>query len=234
MQIIHSDTYEQMSIQGCDLLLDTIQKKNDAVICLATGSTPKRMYELLVHKINEQRIDLTNVTFVKLDEWYGLEPDHPSTCHTFIKQHLLDKLYMKPKCLIEFTSNAVDVTQELIKVETYLKEHPIDVMILGLGMNAHLGLNEPSQQLTLGCHQVMLNSKTKTHDMIKGEHVESGMTIGMDGIFKSKQVLMLVSGSSKEDAYKDFMSGTITTQVPASMLWLHTNCVCLVDTSQFK
>ena len=229
MKLIHTENYEAMSKEAADLLLDTLRKKPDAVICLATGSSPARMYELVCEAVNKERIDLSEITFVKLDEWYGVEPQAACTCTTFIKEHLLDQLYMQPKAVVEFVSDAADIKQELDRMDAFLSEHPIDVMILGLGMNGHLGLNEPADFLTLNAHYAELDEKTKTHDMVKGFDPKGGLTIGLQGIFTSRQILMLVCGERKEAAYQAFMSQRITTATPASLLWLHPNCVTLVD-----
>lgn len=233
MKIIKCAHYEEMSKQGAKLMIELITKKKDAIITLATGGSPKRMYELFVQEVNDRKIDISEVTFVKLDEWYGVVPEDSCTCTTFIKENLLDKLYMQPKQLIEFVSNTKDVKSELAKVDSFINEHPIDLMILGLGMNGHLGLNEPNESLSFKCHQAKLNEKTKTHDMAKDHQLESGLTIGLEGIFTSKMVVMVVSGTRKEDAYQEFMSQKISTTTPASLLWLHPNCITMIDCEQF-
>ena len=229
MKLIHTENYERMSQKGAELLLNTLRNKKDAVICLATGSSPEGMYEIVCEAVNRERIDLSQVTFVKLDEWYGVKPDDACTCTTFLKKHLFEKLYMQPKEVIEFVSNAPDIQQELEKMDMFLTEHPIDVMILGLGMNGHLGLNEPADSLVLNAHFAELDEKTKTHDMVKGYVPKGGLTIGLQGIFTAKQIIMLVCGERKEAAYQAFMSQRISTSTPASLLWLHPNCVTLVD-----
>lgn len=233
MNIKETNDYETMSQKAVDILIETIQHKRDAYICLATGSSPSRMYELFVHEVNTNHLDISQVTFVKLDEWYGVHPHASCTCSSYIKEHLLDKLHQQPKQYIEFKSDTDNVDDELLQVECALHEHPIDLMVLGLGMDGHLGLNEPNEHLTRTCHKALLHPKTKTHDMLKGYDVAYGMTLGMGAIFASKHVIMLVCGTNKEDAYKAFMSQDITTQVPASLLWLHPNCVSIIDDSQF-
>lgn len=234
MKLIEVKDYEAMSKQGVDIMIKLIKDKPDAYLCLATGSSPQRMYELLVQEINEQKIDISQLTFVKLDEWYGVEPNHACTCTTFIKTNVLNKLYMQPKQFLEFQSNTTDIQKEVGRMENLLQEHPLDMMILGLGMDGHLGLNEPADYLTLPCHESILHPKTKTHEMVKHVQVERGMTIGFHGIFTSKNVLMLLTGDHKENAYQAFMSQQISTQVPASLLWLHTNCITIIDHSHFR
>lgn len=233
MNIINAKDYEAMSKQGAELLIELMRKKADAIICLATGGSPKRMYEILAQAINEERIDLSHMTFVKLDEWYGLSKDDPSTCTSFLNTYFFDLLDQKKLTIIGMESDQA-ATQECDKMNAFLKAHTIDCMILGLGMDAHLGLNEPNDYLTLEAHHAQLNEQTKTHDMAKGKQLTSGLTIGMEGIFQAKHILMLVSGPRKEAAYQAFMSKRITTKAPCSFLWLHPHCTTIIDHTQFS
>lgn len=233
MNIINAKDYEAMSKQGAELLIELMRKKADAIICLATGGSPKRMYEILAQAINEEQIDLSHMTFVKLDEWYGLPKDDPCTCTSFLNTYFFDLLDQKKLAIIGMESDQA-VTQECDKMNAFLKAHTIDCMILGLGMDAHLGLNEPNDYLTLEAHHAQLNEQTKTHDMAKGKQLTGGLTIGMEGIFQAKYILMLVSGPRKEEAYQAFMSKRITTKAPCSFLWLHPHCTTIIDHTQFS
>lgn len=162
-----------------------------------------------------------------------VEPQEACTCTTFIQQEILGKLNQQPKAFIEVASNAPHVEEELHQLDVFLEAHPIDVMILGLGMNGHLGLNEPGDALELNAHRVQLSEVTKGHDMVRGKVLSEGFTIGLQGIFRARKVLMLVSGERKQEAYEAFMSRKITTKVPASLLWLHPDCDTFIDDEQF-
>lgn len=234
MKLINAHNYEEMSQKGAEILLDTIRNNKSARICLATGGSPERMYEIFAEKINEENLDISNVTFVKLDEWYDVEADDPCTCNVFIKEKLLDKLNTQPKEVIAFQTKGENYQKDCDRIQSILNEHPLDVMILGLGMNGHLGLNEPDDHLILDAHIAPLHEVTKTHDMAEGNPLTRGITIGLKGIFEAKQVLMLVCGSRKEEAYKNFMSRNISTQTPASLLWLHPNCTTIIDKERFN
>lgn len=234
MKIQKAKNYEEMSQLGADILLETVKTNPNARICLATGGSPERMYDIFANTVNKENIDLSNVTFVKLDEWYDVDEYAPCTCNLFIKEKLLDKLNSKPKEIISFQTKGDNTQEECDRIQNYLNEHPLDVMILGLGMNGHLGLNEPSDNLVLDAHMATLSEVTKTHDMTNGITLTRGITIGLKGIFESKHVLMLVCGSRKEEAYKKFMSREISTLTPASLLWLHSNCTTIIDTERFK
>lgn len=234
MKILDCKNFEELSSEGACIVFDLIVKNPSANICLATGGSPKNVYELLVKKINEAKIDVSQLTFTKLDEWYDVSPDAPFTCETFIQENILQKLHMQPKQFISFQSDALDIEKETVRVQALLEQNPIDLMILGLGMNGHLGLNEPNDTLQLPCHYAPLNEQTKRHDMVDGIKVEGGLTLGMSAIFDAKQILFLVSGSRKEAAYEKLMSKQISTQTPASFLWLHQNCTALIDKEQFR
>ena len=233
MELLNAKNYEEMSITGANILLETIRNKSNASICIATGGSPERMYEIFVNTINEEKIDISNVTFVKLDEWYDAEEYDPFTCNAFIKEKLLDKLYMKPKQVIAFQTKGKDYQEDLDRVQKYLDENPLDVMILGLGMNGHLGFNEPADELSLDAHMVQLDAITQTHEMTMGKVLTRGVTVGMKGIFDAKRVLMLVTGGRKDEAYKYFMSRKVSTRTPASFLWLHPNCTTIIDREKF-
>lgn len=233
MKIKRAKNYEEMSQLGANILLNTVKTNPNARICLATGGSPERMYEIFAETVNKENIDLSNVTFVKLDEWYDVEEYAPCTCNLFIKEKLLDKLNCKPKEMISFQTKGDDFLEDCERIQSYLNENPLDVMILGLGMNGHLGLNEPADSLILDAHLTNLSEITKTHDMTSGISLTRGITIGLKSIFESKHILMLISGNKKEDAYARFMSREISTQTPASLLWLHQNCTTIIDTEKF-
>ncbi len=234
MKIYQVESYEALSQAACTHLIEEIKRNPQATICLATGSSPKRLYELFVEAVNNKNIDISQTTFVKLDEWHGPLPTHICTCEYFIQTNLLEKLKYQPKAYLSFLSNTENVEEEVKRIQNFINEQGIDIMILGLGMNGHLGLNEPSDSLTLDCHYAPLDAKTKTHSMIESFSIEGGLTIGLDGVFKAKQIIMLACGENKESAYEALLSKQITTQTPATLLWLHQNCDCFIDESQFK
>lgn len=228
MLITQAKHYEELSQLAVTKLLDVIHQTPHPVICLATGASCQRMYELFVQIVNEQQIDISHVTFVKLDEWVGVPSDDPCTCSYYLQTNIFQQLHQPYQELVEMKSDTEHIEEELQKMDAFLQQHPLDLMILGLGMDGHLGLNEPSDALHYGCHKIALHEVTKTHTMLQGKQVNYGMSIGMQGIFEAKQILMLVCGERKEEAYQGFMSKQITTQLPASFLWLHPNCDTIV------
>ena len=233
MEKHYKENYEELSKQGALMMIDVIKEKPNANITLATGGSPKRMYEIFVEEVKKTNIDISQVIFTKLDEWCGLDKEDEATCEYFIQEHLLKPLSFNLEHFIGFNPETKDIDEEIKKMNQFLELHPIDLCILGLGMNGHLGLNEPNEHLQVDSHKIAISAKTKTHDMIKRKNVEYGVSMGMGNLMKSKKILMLISGDKKEEAYTKLMKGEITTHLPASFLWLHSHCVMLIDKEKF-
>lgn len=233
MKMNYVENYEIMSRKGAQLMIDLILKKADANICLATGGSPKRMYEIFVEEVKRQGIDVSNVFFTKLDDWCGLSKDDEETCEYFIQKYILEPLAIHQKQVISFNLAEADYEAEARRIQRELAKRPLDLCILGLGMNGHLGLNEPADYLLPYAHVTPLDEKTKTHSMLRGKKVKYGITLGMGELMRASQILMLISGEKKEKAYESLMSQEVTSQVPASFLWLHSNCVMLIDQEYF-
>lgn len=234
MKIIKSNNYESMSLAVADELFTLYRQNPQSNCCLATGSSPRRAYEILVERILEAKLDVSNLSFTKLDEWCGLPMEHSATCEYFIQEYMVRPLQIKSENYITFDPYTHEVTQEIQRVNKTLEAKPLDIVILGLGKNGHLGLNEPSDYLHKDMHEVHIDEKTKTHDMIKTCNVTSGVTLGLAQLFQAKHIIFIVSGSEKEAAYATFMNKQIDTHLPASLLWLHPNVTMFVDTSVFR
>lgn len=221
--------YRSLSEAASEQLFALIRRKPDAVICLATGATPVLTYQLLVEKITAENVDISQVTFVKLDEWVGLAPDNPATCETFLQQHILQPLGVTPENTISFGSDNAD-EQECARIVKLIDQRGgLDLCVLGIGKNGHLGLNEPDEKLEPACHITHLDERTRLHDMLKQANapVEKGITLGLRDILAARAVLLLVSGEGKQRAFAEFKEGKVTTQIPASFLWLHPQTLCL-------
>ena len=232
--LIVTEDYDDLSKRCAGIMLGCVREKSDPVICLATGHSPLGAYRCFVAEAIKNKIDLSKVVFVKLDEWYGLGMDDPATCEYFISNEMLKPLGISPKNYIGFNSTAEDPEMECLRITSELeKRGPIDLMILGIGRNGHLGLNEPCEELVPSIHVAVLDKKTKGHQMLKSisRPIEAGFTLGMRDILSSKHVVFLVAGEEKVDAFTEFMRGGVTTTVPASFLRLHKNLSCVVEKS---
>jgi 6-phosphogluconolactonase/Glucosamine-6-phosphate isomerase/deaminase len=234
MQYVKSfSSYDALSQDASDKLIACIENKSDAVICLATGATPLLTYQFLAEKVYQRKTDISKVTFVKLDEWVGLPLHAPGTCEHFLQQHVMKPLGLREEQLIGFRSEGIDEAECLRVTGQIAQRGGLDLCILGLGKNGHLGLNEPSAALEPFCHIGKLDEKTQGHDMLKtaGVPVEYGITLGLQDILRAKEVLLLIAGEGKQAATDAFMTKKVSNLTPASFLWLHDNLTCLLDTS---
>lgn len=228
MQFNYFSDYRKMSeaaVHGFDKVVTAIK---DPVACLATGSSPLGMYRNLVASGNDYR----QLTVVKLDEWLGLTMDHPSTCEKYLQQEIIEPLKIPAEKYLGFRSDPKDPEAECVRVQGELNQlRGIDICVLGLGKNGHIGLNEPARLLKPNCHLSRLSQSSRGHAMLEGEDavVSEGLTLGMADIMGSGQILLLVAGKGKERVFETLRSAQITNLLPASLLWEHPNVRVLVD-----
>ena len=228
---VHRD-YDEMSRRGAEVIVGEVRRKPDLLLCAATGGTPTRTYELFGEQAREERGLFARLRVFKLDEWGGLEMDDPATCESYLRRHLIGPLGVSEDRCFGFRSNPADAGEECRRVEAMLEAvGPIDVCVLGLGVNGHLGFNEPAESLRPGTHVAALSESSMAHPMLgaaKGK-VKYGLTLGIGGVMRSRSVLLLVNGAHKREAMRRLREGRVTTGFPASFLWLHGDVTCLCD-----
>jgi galactosamine-6-phosphate isomerase len=227
---IPSKDYNILSEEAAQILTDCVKNKPDALICIATGSSPTGAYKIFAKKIKEENIDVRKLRIIKLDEWLGVAPNDSSTCESYIMENIIKPLKIDKQRYIGFVSDAKDPLEECKRIDDFLdKNGPIDLCVLGLGKNGHLGLNEPAEYLSTYSHTTELDEKTKTHSMLDKteQSVTQGITLGLAQLLASKQILFLVTGAGKAEAFDQFKEGKVCTNLPASMLWLHPNTTCI-------
>lgn len=232
MKIIKLNDYEALSHEAASLITGYLNKNKQSLLCAATGSSPTGTYAELKKSFEWQPELFSGIRVIKLDEWGGLPMDNPSTCESYLQKHIIAPLHVSKDRYISFQSDPKDPSIECRRIQLELNEKgPIDICILGLGMNGHLALNEPEASLEAGTHVAKLSPSSLGHPMIgtSGNKPAYGLTLGMADILQSSCILMLISGSKKKNITSAFLNGKISTALPASFLWLHPNVVCLVD-----
>lgn len=232
MKIYTALNYEELSQKCADLLVEQVLKKPDSLICLASGGSPQKGYELFTKKIKADGIDVSRLRFIKLDEWWKLPPEDPSTCEKYVKDYILDPLHIDKHRYIGFRSDCECPEKECRRISEALKKSGgIDLCILGIGKNGHLGLNEPNDIFIENAHVALLDEKTKTHNLLSltNHKIQKGMTLGISDLMHSEKILFLISGKEKKVAFREFMKGTILARLPATVLKLHRNVICVVE-----
>lgn len=232
MKIEIFNTYEELSLKAKEFIVQEIKRNKNLLLCAATGGSPTETYDLLGKEYAEQPELFDQLRIIKLDEWGGIPMDHPATCESYLQIHMVQSLHVPGSRYTSFSSNPSDPKLECEKIQKKLNEEdPIDLCILGLGMNGHLALNEPADFLKAHCHIAELSGRSLQHPMISEMNIKPayGLTLGMADILQSKMILILINGPQKKAIVKQFLSGKISNLVPASFLWLHTNVICLIE-----
>jgi galactosamine-6-phosphate isomerase len=224
--------YEEMSQVAAELIVEYLRRKGDLLLCAAAGATPTLTYKLLREKKQTAPNLFKEMRVLKLDEWGGLAMDDPATCEVYLQNNLIKPLGISVGRYISFCSNSENPERESEKIHQKLCEiGPIDFCVLGLGLNGHLALNEPSIELRPFAHVVGLSDASLKHPMLEKASVKPdyGLSLGLAEIFSAKKILLLVSGKNKNAAMRRVFTKRLSTHFPASLLWLHHNTVCLCD-----
>ena len=232
MHITYFDDYQAMSQRACSIFMEVLHHKKNALICAATGGSPAGLYQGLAQAYTIQPTLFNHLRVLKLDEWGGIPMNDPNTCESYLVKHFLNPLHIQHDRMISFNSLASDPVAECVRVQREInKTGPIDCCMLGLGKNGHIGFNEPAAVLDGNCHVGQLSAASLAHSMTKMMTLtpEFAMTVGMKAILQSKMILFLVTGQGKQEVIKKLLEEKISTQLPASFLWLHPNVHCLID-----
>jgi galactosamine-6-phosphate isomerase len=224
--------YEAMSRQAAALIMAELRLRPHLLLCAAAGSTPTRAYDLLAGRKQTEPSRFNELRVLKLDEWGGLALDHPATCESYLQRYLIRPLQVPQERYIAFRSDSHDphVECERLRIE-FGKQLPIDLCVLGLGANGHLGLNEPGESLRPFAHVATLSETSLKHPMLRSVdgRVPYGLTLGMAEIMQSRKVLLLVSGARKSRQLQRLLRSEISSHFPGSYLWLHPDVTVLYD-----
>ncbi len=232
LSIRQTDSHEAMSREAVRRILDLLRGNPRLLLCAPTGMTPLRTYELLSEYSAREAALFASLRVLKLDEWGGLDMKDASSCEAQLRKYLIDPLGLTGSRYFGFVSNPHDAEAECKRVhDLVVAEGPIDLCLLGLGVNGHIALNEPSASLQPFAHVAQLAESSLRHPMLTGSRTAPayGLTLGMAEILASREVLLLVSGASKRDPMKRLLKHEVTADFPASFLWLHPNCTIICD-----
>ena len=213
-----------------DLIVENIRNKPNLLLCAATGGTPTQTYQQLVDKRAHYSTEQLRV--IKLDEWGGVPMDNPETCESYIQKHILKPLNIHPENYFGFNSNAPNAEKEIQRIKSALKKNgPIDICILGLGMNGHIAFNEPPSDINSECHIATLSKESLLHPMAVGMDAAPtcGVTLGIQEIMQSKKIFLIITGEHKQEIAKAFLTGNVSKHLPASYLWMHSDVHCYID-----
>jgi galactosamine-6-phosphate isomerase len=223
--------HEQASRFAANWLASQLREKPESLVCLATGATPMRAYTLLAEQALHEPSLVDRCRVIKLDEWCGLPMDDPATCEQHLRATLITPLGMSDR-YIGFDSRPANAEGECARVASWLEVNgPIDVCVLGLGLNGHIGFNEPAAFLQPHAHVAKLSDASLAHAMVSrcDTRPTFGLTLGVADLLQSRHILLIVTGAAKRRALERLLSGRITTEFPASLLALHGSVQLVCD-----
>jgi galactosamine-6-phosphate isomerase len=223
--------HEAMSHAAAQWLASRLRERPTSLLCLAAGSTPTRTYELLVEQTKQTSSLAERCRLLKLDEWGGVPMDDAATCERQLRAVLVDPLQASDR-YVGFESDPADRDAECRRIARWLQSNgPIDIAVLGLGINGHIGFNEPAEALQPHSHIASLSPESMQHVMLAQSERRPtfGLTLGMADLLQSREVLMLVSGAAKRGPLRRLLSGQIATVFPASLLATHPRVTLMCD-----
>jgi glucosamine-6-phosphate deaminase len=228
------DTYEEASKYAADLVAEVIKNKKDAVLGLATGSTPIGIYKELIRKYANQELDFNEVKSVNLDEYIGIDGNHPQSYRYFMNKNLFDHINIEKKNTYVPNGIAGDLNEEAKNYDKLVKSlGGIDIQILGIGANGHIGFNEPASTLHLNTHVTNLKPETITANArffeSENEVPTKAITMGIGAIMNARKIVLIATGTSKAEVVRSLKDSLISTNIPATILKTHQNVVVILD-----
>lgn len=233
MKIIRTKNYDEMSWRAAQILLSQLIVKPSSVLGLATGSTPIGVYEHLVRAYQKNEVDFSKMHTVNLDEYYGLAKDNPQSYAYFMNKHLFDHINVSKENTHIPSGLADDPILECKRYDERIENLGIDLQLLGVGHNGHIGFNEPSDCFTPTTHLVHLSQKTIDANARFFENRQDvpkeAITMGIKSILSAKKIVLVASGADKSSILKKMILGKVQPQVPASILQLHGDVTIVAD-----
>ncbi len=224
MKVIITENYDEMSKKAAEIITQLVKNKPDAILGLATGSSPIGTYKQMAIDC-KNGVSYKNVSTVNLDEYVGLTADHDQSYAYFMRTNLFDHIDIDQKNTNLPCGSAPDAQAECDRYNALLEKMQQDVQVLGLGSNGHIGFNEPGTPFDSLTHLVSLAESTiKDNSRLFNsidEVPRQALSMGIKNIMQAKSILMVVSGKNKAEAVRGMVKGEITPDLPASVLQLH-------------
>lgn len=232
MKLFIGNSDEEMAQKVLEVIQNESRKKSNLTMGLATGGTPLALYRLW----RKSDIDTSNMRSINLDEYVGISKDHPNSYH----HYMVDNLFKDKPFLESFLPNgkAKNVAEECERYENLIKRFPIDIQLLGIGNNGHIGFNEPGTLFNSKTHIVELTSSTREANRRFFEEDEKvpthAITMGISTIVKAKKIILIAKGESKSEALYHAFKGKVTENCPASVLQNHPNILVVANKEALK
>lgn len=232
MKVTFFKNYEELSRYGAELLKSSLQGLDEPVLCAASGHSPSLLYHYFVESIRGDEDYVQKLKILALDEWLELPKADPNSCESYLRKTLVDPLKIADHRFLRFHSNPKNPDAECQRMKNIVDDLlPLDVTVLGIGKNGHIGFNEPSTSLLPTCHVTGLSRESMQHSMAQemGSIPKQGITLGISEILNSKKILLLATGKEKKNVIRQLLDGKITPKNPSTFLLLNNQAEFLID-----
>ena len=233
MQLHICENYDALSAQAATEIVELVKQKPHAVLCLASGDTPRLAYAMTAKIAADDSVDFTRCTFIGLDEWMGIPPDNEGSCHYFLRHHVLEPLNISNDRIHLFDGLSANPEEECRKMDKVISDKGgIDLMVVGIGMNGHIGFNEPAESFGQYSRVVELGESTRLVGQKYFRQQTSltrGITLGLSHLLEAKKAILVANGSKKADVIRKALKEKITPHLPASILRNHSNGLVILD-----
>jgi galactosamine-6-phosphate isomerase len=233
MKIFVADTYSKMSNQAADDVIEIMRSREQPLICTASGDSPAGLYKEIVERAGKAQVNVTKWFFLGLDEWVGMNGNDEGSCRYHLNQQLFHPLHTADERICFFDGRASDLQAECEHTEEFIHEHGgIDVAILGVGMNGHVGMNEPGTSINFHSHVTHLDPTTQQVGQKyfkKEQKLTRGITLGMATLMEARNIILLASGKHKAEIIQKIVEGEISEKLPATLLRNHSALKIYLD-----
>ena len=231
MKIINAKDYSEMSKKAAEIIIDEISKKPNLVMGLATGSTPLGIYQELVKAYKKRKINFSKIKSFNLDEYYSIKRKDKNSFYYFMHKNLFSKINIKKENVNSLDGEAKNPEKECENYENKIRKNKIDIQILGVGVNGHIGFNEPGSGINSRTRLVKLASQTLKDNsrFFRGKMPRYALSMGISSIMRAKKIILLASGKNKARAINQLIEGKVNKKWPVSFLRKHKNLVIVLD-----
>jgi glucosamine-6-phosphate deaminase len=235
MKIIQLKNSRQISKVASEMILEQIKNKSKSIIGYASGNSVKQLYKMLIHANKKRKIDFSKTKAFALDEYYPLKKSDKKGFNYFLKNYLFNKINIKKENIYLLNPETKNPKKECQNYEKLIKKYPIDIQILGIGVNGHIAFNEPNSKPNSKTRLINLSDSTsKTNKLKQNSLPNQALTMGIKTIMSAKTILLIASGKSKANAINSMIEKKINKKCPASFLRKHKNLIILLDNSAGK
>jgi glucosamine-6-phosphate isomerase len=232
MKLLFYKTYKELSRAAADQIADYIRQKPSSYVCIASGHSPLGVFECLVEDVKSRKLDVNQCTFVSLDEWVGVERSDSGSCWSMVDKCFFTPLQIPSSNILFFDGNAADLQAECDRVNEFLSPDGLDIMLVGIGLNGHIAMNEPGTSFDLHAHISQLAEETinvgqKYFD--KPTKLSKGITLGLQNFREAKLPILMANGLKKAPIIQKVMTHSITENIPATIVQNIPQALVMVD-----